>query len=56
MLRVFRLWRSPLRRCYGQGDFHFITTSCYRRKPLLGTAPSRQVFLKAFFFVFETRR
>ena len=47
MLRVSRLPRSPLRRYYGQGDLHFITTSCYRRKPLLGTARSRDVFLKS---------
>ena len=47
MLRVLRLSRSPLRRYYGQGDLHFITTSCYRRKPLLGTARSRDLFLKS---------
>ena len=35
-----------MRRFYGQGDQHFITTSCYRRKPLLGTARARDVFLK----------
>ena len=38
---------SPLRRYYGQGDLHFITTSCYRRRPLLGTARSRDIFLKS---------
>src|SRR5438309_1004222 len=47
MLRVFQSSGSPLRRYYGQGDFHFITTSCYRRKPLLGTARARNMFLKA---------
>ncbi|MFL6436915.1 MAG: REP-associated tyrosine transposase [Terriglobales bacterium] len=47
MLRVYQLPRAPLRRHYGQGDLHFITTSCYRRKPLLGTARARDVFLKA---------
>src|SRR5581483_5170324 len=47
MLRVLQLSRSPLRRYYGQGDLHFITTSCCRRKPLLGTAHSRDVFLKS---------
>ncbi|MFL6436922.1 MAG: transposase [Terriglobales bacterium] len=37
--------RRPVRRFYGQGDQHFITTSCYRRKPLLGTARARDVFV-----------
>lgn len=35
-----------LRRYYGGGDFHFITCSCYRRQPLLGSAPRRDLFLK----------
>ena len=45
---MIQLRRSPLRlrRYYGQGDLHFIMTSCYRRKPLLGTARARDVFLK----------
>ena len=43
---MIELHRSPLRRFYGQGDLHFITTSCYRRKPLLGTARARDVFLR----------
>ena len=33
ILRVLRLSSSPVRRYYGRGDLHFITTSCYRRKP-----------------------
>jgi hypothetical protein len=33
--------RNRLRRFYGRGDLHFITTSCYRRKPLLGSALAR---------------
>ena len=32
-------------RYYGQGDLHFLTFSCYQRKPLLGPAESRDVFL-----------
>lgn len=44
---MLQLRRNPLRRIYGQGDLHFITTSCYRRKPLLGTARARDVFLRA---------
>ena len=37
--------RYQLRRFYGGGDLHFITTSCYRPKPFLGTARARDVFL-----------
>ena len=36
-----------LKRYYGKGDLHFITFSCYRRLPLLGTARARDVFVKA---------
>src|SRR5205807_6203137 len=39
---------SRLRRIYGLGDFHFITGSCYRRQPLLGTRHAREVFLRIF--------
>jgi REP element-mobilizing transposase RayT len=35
-----------LTRYYGNGDLHFITCSCYRRQPLLGSAPRRNLFLK----------
>jgi len=38
--------RNPLKRYYGQGDLHFVTFSCYRRRPLLGTVRSRVCFLK----------
>ena len=38
--------RNPLKRLYGQGDLHFITFSCYRRRPLLGTARARDRFVK----------
>ena len=34
-----------LHRYHGAGDFHFITCSCYRRQPLLGTARRRDLFL-----------
>jgi hypothetical protein len=40
------MMRSPLNRHYGQGDLHFITFSCYRRRPLLGTARARDQFVK----------
>jgi putative transposase len=34
-----------LTRYYGAGDLHFITCSCYRRQPLLGTTRRRDLFL-----------
>jgi putative transposase len=37
--------RNPLRRYYGQGDLHFVTFSCYRRRPLLGTPRARDYFV-----------
>jgi len=33
-----------LTRYYGAGDLHFITCSCYRRQPLLGTKQRRDLF------------
>ena len=38
--------RNPLKRHYGQGDLHFVTFSCYRRRALLGTARARDRFVK----------
>jgi putative transposase len=38
--------RNALRRHYGRGDLHFITFSCYRRRPLLGSCRARDRFLK----------
>jgi len=35
-----------LHRYYGSGYLHFITTSCYQRRPLLGTAHNRDLFLR----------
>jgi REP element-mobilizing transposase RayT len=35
-----------LRRRYGSGTLHFVTCSCYRRLPLLGSAGSRDVFVR----------
>lgn len=37
--------KHRLERRYGMGHLHFITCSCYRRKPLLGTARARDLFL-----------
>jgi REP element-mobilizing transposase RayT len=37
---------TNLHRCYGAGYSHFITTSCYQRRPLLGTPRYRDLFLE----------
>lgn len=37
---------NRLHRFYGAGYSHFITTSCYRRLPLLGTPRNRDLFLR----------
>jgi|ERR1051325_5426366 putative transposase len=37
---------SGLKRYYGKGDLHFITFSCYRKLPFLGTKQARNVFVK----------
>src|SRR6267143_3795330 len=34
-----------LQRRYGQGHLHFITCSCYRRMPLLGSAGARNLIV-----------
>ena len=36
-----------LKRHYGRGDLHFVTFSCYRRRPLLGMVRARNVFVDA---------
>lgn len=36
---------SRLKRFYGSGDLHFVTSSCYQRQPLLGTPQCRDLFL-----------
>jgi len=38
--------RNKLKRYYGMGHLHFLTFSCYRRQPLLGTVRARNVFVK----------
>ncbi len=38
--------RNKLERRYGRRQLHFITCSCYRRRPLLGTARKRDAFLR----------
>jgi putative transposase len=42
----FSSMRNPLRRYYGLGDLHFVTFSCYRRHPFLGTRRTRDRFVK----------
>jgi hypothetical protein len=38
--------KHRLERRYGFGHLHFITCSCYQRKPLLGTERARNLFLR----------
>ena len=38
--------RNRLQRLYGRGDLHFVTFSCYRRRPLLGAARARHRFVQ----------
>jgi putative transposase len=33
-------------RIYGQGEWHFITCSCYRRQPFMNSASRRDLFLR----------
>jgi putative transposase len=37
---------TELKRCYGRGDLHFVTFSCYRRWPLLGSRLARDLFVR----------
>jgi putative transposase len=37
---------AGLKRYYLEGSIHFITFSCYRRQPHLGTAARRDLFLR----------
>src|SRR5262245_19917046 len=38
--------KHKLQRYYGRKDLHFITFSCYQRRPLLGSAHARNLFVK----------
>jgi putative transposase len=42
---TMRLMPAGLHRTYGAHHLHFITCSCYRRLPFLGTGRSRDCFL-----------
>jgi len=44
-LRYSRNMRRNFKRYYGAGNLHFITCSCYRRQPMLGTTRRRDLFL-----------
>jgi REP element-mobilizing transposase RayT len=48
--------RNPLKRYYGRGDLRFVTFSCYRRRPLLGTARARDCFVKILDHVRSKRK
>ena len=37
--------RNRLQRLYGRGDLHFVTFSCYRRRPFLAAARARFLFV-----------
>jgi len=37
---------TRLHRYYGAGYLHFITTSCYQRRPILGNPQTRDLFLE----------
>jgi putative transposase len=47
---------NRLQRYYGAGYSHFITTSCYRRLPLLGTTRNRDLFLRVLELVWRRYR
>jgi putative transposase len=42
-----------LKRYHGRGHLHFLTFSCYRRLPLLGTARARNAFVEALAIIRE---
>jgi putative transposase len=39
---------TGLKRYYASGDLHYITSSCYQRRPVLGTPERRDLFLTVF--------
>lgn len=43
---ILLLMRNKPRRYVGRRDLHFITFSCYQRRPLLGTARARNLFVR----------
>jgi len=45
-----------LKRYYGRGHLHFLTFSCHRRLPLLGTVAARNLFVDALARMRERHR
>jgi putative transposase len=41
-----KVLRNPLQRFYGRRHIHFVTFSCYRRRPYLGTVRARNRFVQ----------
>ena len=41
-----KIVRHPLKRFYGRRDLHFVTFSCYRRRPYLATVRARNRFVR----------
>ena len=42
---AMKVVRHPLKRFYGRHDLHFVTFSCFRRRPYLGTVRARNRFV-----------
>ena len=42
----FSQMRQPLQRIYGRGDLHFVTFSCFRRRPYLMNPSARTAFVE----------
>jgi putative transposase len=47
---------SQLKRFYGHNDLHFVTFSCYERRPLLDTAAARNAILQVLAVMRERRK
>jgi putative transposase len=45
-LPVWSTMPTGLKRCYGTGDLHFVTFSCYQRLPLLNNEATRNLFVQ----------
>ena len=43
---AMKVVRHPLKRFYGHRDLHFVTFSCFRRRPYLGTVRARNRFVR----------
>jgi len=41
-----KIVRNPLKRFYGRRDLHFVTFSCYRRRPYLESVRARNRFVR----------